>query len=114
MHLKNVSLLKDTKKKYRLCPAYDMVAAQLVNSGDNEELALTLNGKKKKLKRLDFEKAMSRFEIKPTAFDNIFRRFQKAIIKWHNLINICFLSPEMKEAYHKMIDYKVAQIQLYK
>lgn len=49
MHLKNFSLFKDPKKGYNLSPAYDMVAAQLVVKGDDEELALTLNGKKSPL-----------------------------------------------------------------
>ena len=44
MHLKNFSLLKDENKEYNLCPAYDLVASELVVEGDDEELALNLNG----------------------------------------------------------------------
>jgi serine/threonine-protein kinase HipA len=47
MHLKNFSLLKETDSKYKLCPAYDLVASELVVEGDDEDLALNLNGKKK-------------------------------------------------------------------
>ncbi|MEX0966566.1 MAG: HipA domain-containing protein [Bacteroidia bacterium] len=54
MHLKNFSLLKHTEIGYTLCPAYDLVSSALIVKGDDEELALTLNGKKKKLKRQGF------------------------------------------------------------
>src|SRR6056297_3516086 len=96
MHLKNFSLFKDPKKGYNLSPAYDMVAAEMVVEGDDEELALTLNGKKKKIKRKDFEQAMGHFEIDKRAFDNIFERFKKALPKWHDFIDISFLPDKMK------------------
>jgi len=112
MHLKNFSLFKNPKSGYRLSPAYDMVASELVVEGDDEELALTLNGKKRKITRKDFEMAMSHFEIDKRAFDNIFQRFKKVIPQWHDFIEISFLSEEMKSAYHTMIDKKTVQINL--
>jgi len=112
MHLKNFSLFKDPEKGYNLSPAYDMIAAQLVVEGDSEELALTLNGRKKKIERRDFEAAMGRFEIDQKAFDNIFERFKKAIPKWHVFVEISFLPDEMKEAYQVMIGKKAKQIGL--
>lgn len=112
MHMKNFSLFKDPEKGYNLSPAYDMVAAELVVEGDDEELALTLNGKKKKLTRKDFEMAMGHFDINQKAFDNIFDRFKKAMPKWHAFIDISFLSIEMKEKYHEMLDKKAKQIEL--
>ena len=112
MHLKNFSLFKDPKKGYNLSPAYDMVAAQLVVEGDSEELALTLNGKKRKLTRRDFEAAIGRFELDQKVFDNIFLRFKKAIPKWHEFVEKIFLPDELKEAYHVMIDKKAKQIEL--
>ena len=112
MHLKNFSLFKNPESGYRLSPAYDMVASELVVEGDDEELALTLNGKKKKIGRQDFERAMNHFEIDQKAFDNIFKRFKKVIPQWHEFIEISFLSDEMKLAYHTMVDKKAAQIKL--
>jgi len=55
MHLKNFSLLKNVNLNYNLCPAYDLVASELVVEGDEEELALNLNGKKKKIKKKIFQ-----------------------------------------------------------
>jgi len=55
MHLKNFSLYASTKGQYMLSPAYDMLSTVLAMPEDTEELALTLNGKKRKLIRTDFE-----------------------------------------------------------
>ena len=112
MHLKNFSLIKNNPSGYNLCPAYDMVASQLVVEGDDEELALTLNGKKKKLKRTDFETAMKSAGIEEKVIENIFNRFAKTTSKWYEFIDISFLPNEVKTAYHKLIDSKLKQIQL--
>ena len=47
MHLKNFSLFEPHDGNIRLTPAYDMLNAVILNPKDDEELALTLNGKKK-------------------------------------------------------------------
>jgi serine/threonine-protein kinase HipA len=54
MHLKNFSLLEEKPGVYTLSPAYDLLAVNLVMPSDREETALTLNGKKKGLRRKDF------------------------------------------------------------
>jgi serine/threonine-protein kinase HipA len=112
MHLKNFSLLKNDNLNYNLCPAYDLVASQLVVEGDDEELALNLNGKKKKLKQIDFETAMKSAGIEVKTIENIFNRFAKTTLKWHEFIDISFIPDEVKTAYHKLIDLKQKQIQL--
>lgn len=113
MHLKNFSLLKDVRQKsYGLCPAYDMVASALVVEGDDEELALTLNGKKKKIRRSDFEIAMNRFGLEKKIIDNLFARFEKWIPEWHRFIDQSFIPNEMKQRYHAMIDLKTRQIEI--
>ncbi len=112
MHLKNFSLFKNPDSGYRLSPAYDLVASQLVVEGDDEELALTLNGKKKKIKRVDFENAAKLFSIDKKAFENIFKRFKKVIPEWHRFIELSFLTEHLKKEYHNMIDKKVEQIEL--
>lgn len=111
MHLKNFSLIKYNPSGYNLCPAYDMVASQLVVEGDDEELALTLNGKKKKLKRIDFIVAMKSAGISDKSISNIFTKFDKALPLWHDFIEISFLPKNLKTDYHKLIDAKHKQLQ---
>lgn len=112
MHMKNFSLIKDPEIGYKLSPAYDMIASELVVEGDDEELALNLNGKKKKIRYKDFETAICKFDIDQKAYDNIFARFRKALPKWHKFVEICFLPSKMKDEYHTLIDKKAQQIDL--
>ena len=53
-HLKNFSITYDKKARKRLSPAYDIVSSKLVIP-DEEDLALTLNGKKNNINKNDFK-----------------------------------------------------------
>jgi serine/threonine-protein kinase HipA len=110
MHLKNFSLIDRPDMGYVLTPAYDMVASSLVVEGDEEELALTLNGKKKKLRKNDFLEAFKRFDIDSKSIDNIFIKFRNSEEKWHDFINISFLPDEMKNSFHNLINERVHRI----
>ena len=78
--------------------------------GDHEELALTLNGKKKKIKKKDFVESMSRFHVDNKAIENIFNTFNTSIDYWHKFIDISFLPDEMKTGYHDLIVKRASQI----
>lgn len=111
MHLKNFSLFRPSDD-YMLTPAYDLLSTALAMPEDEEELALTLNGKKKRIKRDDFEKAMRDSGMDEKAIINLFNRFLKAVPKWHGLIEDSFLSPDLREAYHDKIDAMARKILL--
>jgi len=103
MHLKNFSLLHRQGVGPVLCPAYDLVSTVLVNPADDEDVALTLNGKKKKLKRSDFSSSFSRLNLDERQQLNIFRKMDKARAKWMNFIDMSFLYNEYKIAYKELI-----------
>lgn len=109
MHLKNFSLY-NPGGKYLLTPAYDLLSTALVLPEDDEELALTLNGKKKRIKRSDFEKAMHDSGMDDKAIANVFSRFLNVVPKWHELIDESFLAGELKSAYHDKIDTMVMKL----
>lgn len=111
MHLKNFSLIK-MESDYSLCPAYDLVSSELVVEGDDEDLALNLNGKKKKLKRSDFEKAMRGSGIDQKVIDNIFMKFKMLFPKWIKFIDESFLPRTMKNNYKELIKFKVKQVEI--
>lgn len=102
MHLKNFSLLKDAEGHYNMSPAYDMVPSTLLIN-ETEELALTLNGRKSKLTRADFETAMRAAGLNDRAILNLFNRFAKALPKWNAFIALGFVPEEMKERYRILI-----------
>ena len=89
---------------------YDMVASILVVEGDSEELALTLNGKKKKIKKKDFVEAMVRFHVDNKAIENMFNKFNSSIDTWHKFIDISFLPDDMKNSFHHLINERVSRI----
>lgn len=111
MHLKNFSLLK-MKGGYNLCPAYDLVASELVVEGDDEDLALNLNGKKKKIKKKDFEIAMKGSGLDQKVIENIFQKFKKLIPKWLKFIDKSFLPNSTIERYKELIKLKAKQIEI--
>lgn len=103
MHLKNFSLIDNPEMGYILSPAYDMVASSLVVEGDDEELALTLNGKKKKISKRDFIEAINRFNVDNKAIENMFNKFKTSLNKWHDFIDISFIPDDMKKSYHDLL-----------
>ena len=102
MHLKNFSLYAP-KGKWGLTPAYDLLNVTLVNPKDDEELALTLNAKKKHIKKADFVKAMETSGIAPKVFENIVAKYQKLLPKFNEAIDMSFLDDEDKEMYKQSI-----------
>jgi serine/threonine-protein kinase HipA len=110
MHLKNFSLLKNEQDHYELAPAYDLVSSALVVEGDDEELALTLCGKKKRLRNSDFIRAMTTSGIPDKAAENILNKYAKLRNTWLDFINQSFLSEEMIGNYCQLIKSKHNQI----
>lgn len=106
MHLKNFSLYCP-KGNYILTPCYDMLSTALVMPEDTEELALTLNGKKRKIKQNDFVSAMTASGLEEKVIQNIFAKFQKVASKWFDFIDISFLPEDMKEGYKNIITTKL-------
>ena len=103
MHLKNFSLYSQRKGYYSLTPGYDMLSTALLMPEDTEELALTLNGKKRKIKRSDFEVAMNSCSLEKKIIDNLFSKFTKVADKWLKFIDISFLPKDMKQQYKLII-----------
>ncbi len=110
MHLKNFSLLHEPTSGTALSPAYDLVATALVNPADDEDTALTLNGKKKHLTRKDFLTAFTTLKLTTKQQENIFTKMAKAKESWLALIEQSFLSAEMKSAYRKLMQERFARL----
>lgn len=109
MHLKNFSLL-NSNSGYNLCPAYDLLASELVVEGDDEDLALTLNGKKKKIKKKDFQLAMEGSGLTSKVISNIFGKYQKLLPTWGNFVDQSFLPPALKIGYKAILQEKAQRI----
>ena len=110
MHLKNFSLISKEAGNYVLSQAYDLINVHLVFPEDTEELALTLDGRKKKIGRMNFVRAMESSGLESKVIENIIKKFMNAAPKWYDFIDISFLSQELKEKYKAEIASNLAKL----
>lgn len=103
MHLKNFSLINQPGIGPVFSPAYDLVATAMVNPADNEDMALTLNGKKRKIKRSDFEAAFNTLKLDVKQQENIFNKMERVRPEWEEMIDISFLNEKWKEMYKALL-----------
>lgn len=111
MHLKNFSMI-ESSYGWVLSPAYDLVNVSIVIPDDKEEIALPLVGKKKKLKREDFEKLGEGMGLTPKQIKAAFNRMIKYKSDAMDLIDKSFLSSDMKTAYKEGLNRRYKQIGL--
>ena len=111
MHLKNFSMI-ESSSGWVLAPAYDLLNVAIVLKEDTEELALTLDGRKKKLKKANFEKLAKGLQLTDKQIRGVFNRMinnRPTAIEW---IDKSYLSDEMKTDYKEVIQNKYAQLTL--
>jgi serine/threonine-protein kinase HipA len=109
MHLKNFSMI-ESASGWILSPAYDLLNVAIINPDDDEELALTMEGKKKNIKREHFERFGEGLGLTQKQIKSVFNRFHKNKSKAIQWINNSFLAPEMKESYTTLLEDRYARI----
>ncbi len=103
MHLKKFSMIY-SGDTWTLAPAYDLLNVAIVNPEDTEELALTLEEKKKKPKWEHFERLSINLGLNTKQIKGISKRFQKnkpIALHW---IDNSFLSDEYKKKYKILLE----------
>ena len=106
MHLKNFALIENAFGEFELSPAYDLVSTALVIADDQEETALTINGKKSRLKKKDFDALASNLEINTKVLNSIYAKFENALTNWIDFIKQSFLSKAMQKNYIELLQTK--------
>lgn len=110
MHLKNFSMYSPLPGNYQLAPAYDLLNTLLVMPSDTEELALTLNARKKKIKLQDFRSAMMNSGLDEKVIQNMLKKFHSAEKQWYDWIERSFLPLEMKNGFIAMIKERLSRL----
>jgi serine/threonine-protein kinase HipA len=110
MHLKNFSMIK-RNNEWHLTPCYDLLNVAIANPLDDEEMALTIEGKKKKLKKEHFIRLAEGLQLTDKQIKNVFTRFAKTRDKAFQWLDNSFLSDQKIEAYKELMDkrYKVLE-----
>jgi hypothetical protein B2_12079 len=66
-------------------------------------LALTLNGRKKKLQREDFIRSVATLGIENVIVERLINKYVKLMPKFETVIQHSFLSAELKEKYGELL-----------
>lgn len=104
-HVKNFSIISRNMKN-ELSPCYDLVNTTISIKSPEEEIALTLNGKKKNLTGNDLINyyGEKRLKLRNTIIDDVLMKLDKVFQAWKNVIGISFLSVELKSKYLELLD----------
>ena len=106
MHLKNFSLYSPASEPI-LTPAYDLLNVTISNPGDDEEFALNLNGKKKRIKDDDFKAAYRTCGVPEIVFDRVKKKYVDLLPKFEDEIQRSFLSDDLKDAYSQLLHQRL-------
>lgn len=82
MHLKNFSMIQSAQG-WVLAPAYDLLNVAIIIPEDTEELALTLEAKKQRIKRGHFVRFGESLGLNSKQIQGVFGRFKKNLWKNH-------------------------------
>lgn len=105
MHLKNFSLIETALRsgEYVLSAAYDMLSTNVVIPEDNEQLALTANGKKQNLRRKDFLILAETIGVTPKSAEKIIDKIVKMTSVYIEMCKASYMPDNMKDALEKLI-----------
>lgn len=110
MHLKNFSLIQRSSGMC-LTPAYDLVATLLVSHDYREEMALTLNGKNRRITASDFATFGKNlgFTIKQT--QSLVKKMTLSRHKWDELIGNSFIPLQLQHQFRQLIDERFSRFE---
>ena len=107
MHLKNFSMLENIDNHFSLSPAYDLLSTFLVIDNEDEQLSLTINGRKNKIKIRDFDALAKSLNLTEKQTENSYQKFisKEKIIRWW--VENSFLPKSQKEKLQTLIDQRI-------
>ncbi len=103
MHLKNYALLHEPG--VHLAPAFDLLNTRLLipEHIDNEDTALSVNGRRRKLKINDFFILGESLRMTVKQTENVMKRYQRLIPGMFAGIEASFLPEDLKQEYKRIV-----------
>ena len=110
MHLKNFSLIETAEKsgEYVLSPAYDLLPVNVILPADIEQTALTLNGKKRNIRKKDFYAFSYKCGISKNSAEKMIKKVVSLNEKYKSMCLDSLLPDDMKESFSCLIDERCA------
>lgn len=109
MHLKNFSL-KETKpgnREFQLSKAYDMLPVNVIMPEDKEQLALTINGKKRNVHKKEFRILAESCGIPRNAAERMIGKICSTETKLLKAVEESYLLTEQKEQVKDLIQERI-------
>ena len=108
MHLKNFSLITQDGQS-SLSPCYDLLNSTIEYKKQDEEIALPLQGKKRQLTRNQLINyfGKERCELTDKSIEKVLEAISTSVPRWNELINISFLSQEMRDKYNTLLETRL-------
>lgn len=109
MHLKNFSL-RETEpgnRQFCLSKAYDLLPVNIILPMDEEQLALTLNGKKRNIRKKDFKIFAENCGINDKSAQNMMKKICSLKEKFIEQCEESFLPDDLKQNMKELIENRI-------
>lgn len=109
MHLKNFSLIEIEPKnrEYVLSPAYDLLPVNVILPADKEFMALTLNGKKRNIRKNDFLKLAENIGLNAKVANDVIKKVIEKQSIYEHMVKESFMSDEYKKRMLELMDERI-------
>ena len=94
-------------REFQLSKAYDMLPVNVIIPEDKEQLALTINGKKRNIHKKEFRLFAESCEIPPNAAKRMTEKICSMERKLLNQVEAAYLTEEHKEKVKKLISERI-------
>lgn len=92
--------------------AYDMLPVNVIMPEDKEQMALTINGKKRNIHKKEFRKLAESYEISPKAAENMLKKICRMENKLLDQVEGAYLSKEQKEQVSQLVHERIKTLSL--
>lgn len=112
MHLKNFSLIEkaEASEEYVLSPAYDLLPVNAIMPEDEEEFALTMIKKKRKIGRKDFLAFAEEIGIEKISAEKMLATIIKANETLLAMVEESYLSEKLKNSLKEIISARIGDL----
>ncbi|MBE5843398.1 MAG: HipA domain-containing protein [Butyrivibrio sp.] len=112
MHLKNFSLIETApgSRIYGLSPAYDLLPVNMILPEDLDQMALSLNGKKRNIRKKDFLTLAQNLGIPDKTAISLMEKAANLQDMIMEQVDLSYLSDDMKHGMKKLVEDRIKTI----
>lgn len=112
MHLKNFSLIENApgSRVYGLSAAYDLLPVNIIMPSDTEQMALTLNGKKKNIGKKDFLALAQNLGIGEKTALGLIKQLAGLEDRFKSIASVSYLPDRMKDEMIQLIEERIGRL----